>query len=107
MEKYPKCHRRRVTSYRVGKRRKHLKTVPSSATVLGALLDNHVPESCESKSCYVSQFDHSECMKVQVELLAGSVTALTTVMIDNGAINNFINQTLVKELSIPIQQRLY
>src|ERR1700753_4018573 len=105
MEKYPERYRRRVTSSRVGKRRKHLKIVSSSATVLGALLDIHVPESCKSKACYVSQFDHSECMKVQVKLLAGPVTALTTAMIDSGATNNFINQTLVEELSLPTQPR--
>src|ERR1700727_2643757 len=103
MEEYVERDRRQVTSSRVGKRRKHLKTVPSSATMLEALLDIHVPKSCESKACYISQFEHSECMKVQVKLLAGSVMALTTAMIDSGATNNFINQILVNELSIPTQ----
>src|SRR6202020_960184 len=101
MEEYVERDRRRVTSSRIGKRRKHLKTVPSSATVLGALLDIHVPESCESKACYISQMEHSECMKVQVKLLAGSVTALTTAMIDSGTTNNFINQTLVDKFTLP------
>src|ERR1700727_646305 len=101
MEEYVERDRRRVTPSRVGKRRKHLKTVPSSATVLGALLDIHVPESYESKACYISQIEHSECMKVQVKLLAGSVTALTTAMIDSGTTNNFINQTLVDKFTLP------
>src|SRR6202161_2438301 len=78
-----------------GKRRQLLKTVPSRATGLENL-DNHVLNN-ESNVCSVSLYEHAECMKVQVKILAGIVTAETTAMIDSGATNNFINESFIKK----------
>ena len=68
--------------------------MPSRATALGNL-DNHVLQN-ESNVCLVSLYEHAKCMKVQVKILAGIVTAETTAMIDSGATNNFINESFVK-----------
>ena len=72
-----------------------MKTVPSRATALGNL-DNHVLNN-ESNVCSVSLYEHAECMKVQVKILAGIVTAETKAMIDSGATNNFINESFIKQ----------
>ena len=72
-----------------------MKTVPSRATALGNS-DNHVLNN-ESNVCSVSLYEHAECMKVQVKILAGIVTAETTAMIDSSATNNFINESFIKQ----------
>ena len=72
-----------------------MKTVPSRATVLGNV-DDHVLNK-ESDVCSVSLYEHAECMKIQVKILAGIVMAKTTAMIDSGAMNNFINESFIKK----------
>ena len=46
-------------------------------------------------------------MKVQVKIFAGTVTEETTAMIDSGATNNFINQSLVDQHHIPTEPRKF
>jgi hypothetical protein len=46
-------------------------------------------------------------MKIQVKILAGTVTEETTAMIDSGATNNFINQSLVDQHRIPTEPRKF